>query len=125
MADYTEQLNQERENGQGAESPERDERPSRPVSEITAAEWLMVGAVAVLADILGPVGFILLPILLLWHTIRFQRFPFKKLLGSGAFEVISVGLLPGWTGFIIWTFLEQKGYLPGWLGRLARGTSRV
>jgi len=118
MADYTEQLNQARKNDQDAKNQETDEELSRPASEVTNVEWLTIGVVAVLADLLGPVGFILLPILLLWHIMRFHRFPSKKLIGSGVSEVISFGLLPGWTGFVIWTFLEQRNFLPEWTNKL-------
>jgi len=128
MADYAEQLNRARRDDESIgnpETPETDEESFLPVSEITAAEWLIIGAVAILADLLGPIGVIFLPIILLWHTIRFHKLPFKKIIGASAFEVISVGLLPGWTGFVIWTFLEQKGYLPGWLSNLTKGTGKI
>lgn len=79
--------------------------------EISSVEWLLVGAVAIIADLLGPFGLVLVPVLLLWYVIKFREFPTGKFIGAGIFETISLGFLPGWTGFIAMTYLEQKGIL--------------
>ncbi|MBU1137328.1 hypothetical protein KKD72_03120 [Patescibacteria group bacterium] len=116
MADYTEQLNQARK--ENAENEEIGQESAGSISEITDAEWLLIGFVGVIADLLGPAGFIFSPIILLWYTIRFHRFPIKKLIGFGSVEIISLGFLPGWTGFVVITFLEQRGHLPQWMNKL-------
>ncbi len=97
----------------------KTKQKAQPVREITSAEWLLISGVAIVADLLGPFGLVLIPILLLWHVMRFHKFPTGKFIGAGIFEVLSLGVLPGWTGFIVMTYFEQKGTL-AWFAKSAK-----
>jgi len=120
MPDYSDQWTKE-----GAKRPNKEARaekePTHPTSEITTAEWMIVGFIAIVADLLGPAGFLLIPILLLWYGMKFHKFPTKKIIGASLFEIVSLGFLPGWSGFVLVIYAEQKGYMPKWLSKLTKG----
>lgn len=112
MANYLAQLNKVRA-GQREKAGIRQRATTDSAKEITIVEWMMVGFIALIADLadsllLGPIGFIFASILLFWHVMRFNRFPTKRFIGSGLIEAASFGLLPGWLGFTVMTYLKQK-----------------
>jgi len=111
MADYSDKLNQDRSESQRPAKKTNSE-PVNPNIEITNAEWMIVGFVAVLSDLLGPFGFPCVLILCFWSAFKFHKFPTKKIIVAGSAEILSFGFLPGWTGYVFSLFLEQKGYLP-------------
>lgn len=117
MADYTEQLNTER--IQNIKKTVKKKKEPNKASEITAAEFMLIGFIALIADLLGPFGFPCVLILLLWCIMKFHKFPTKRFIGAGFAEVISFGFLPGWSGFVLVTFLKQNSYLPKWTNRSA------
>lgn len=95
-------------------------KKKNPSADITEAEFMMIGSVALLADLLGPFGFPFVLILAFWSIVKFKKFPAKKFITTCSVEVLSLGLLPGWTCYIIALFLEQKGYMPKALSKLAK-----
>ena len=115
MPDYSQQLNQAR--AKELKKKKIKLKSNQSTSKITDVEWIIIGIIAIIADLFGPAGFILVPIILLWYVIRFHRFPTKKFIGTSLIEVASLGFLPGWIGFIIMIAFEEKGYLPNWLSK--------
>jgi len=113
MPDYTQQLNQirAREKAMDEKPPSAEEDSSAPAQEVAGAEFLIVGAIALLADFIGPFGFPFVIVLCLWYFFKFHKFPTKQILSASGAEIVSFGILPGWTGFVVWIYLEQKGYL--------------
>jgi len=131
MPDYSEQLNQDRGQDKAREleakkktkkkTKRKIKKPaSQPTVDIADVEWIFLFAIAMFADLLGPAGFVFIPVLLFWYVMRFHRFPTKKFIGAGMFEALSLGFLPGWTGFVVVTFFEEKGYLPNWIPKRFR-----
>jgi hypothetical protein len=118
MPDYTQQLNQARAREKTDEKPPLSEedssdpaKPTAPTQEVAGAEFLIVGSIALLADLIGPFGFPFVIVLCLWYFFKFHKFPTKQILSASGAEIVSLGILPGWTGFVVWIYLEQKGYL--------------
>lgn len=102
-------------------------------TDITAAEFLLIGGLAVIKDALDVIvtasiiGVILTSIinfpitlmLWLWCVLRLKRFPTARFLGTASLEFIPfLGALPLWTGFVISLWLEQTGYMPKWLTKI-------
>lgn len=123
MPDYSAPFNQDRANGRRRTRIKKN--PANPASKITDAEFMIIGSVAALADLLGPFGFPCVIVLCIWSAIKFQKFPTKKIIAAGSSEVLSLGLLPGWTGYVLYLFLEQKGYLPKWLAKRRSKLSKL
>jgi hypothetical protein len=115
MADYSDQLNQNR--AKSRRPVKKIKSKSINPDEITNAEWMTVGFIAALADLLGPFGFPCILILCFWSVFKFHKFPTNKIIVAGSAEVLSFGFLPGWTGYVVYLFLEQKGYLPKWISK--------
>lgn len=123
MPDYTAPLNRARAK---AKKPSPKKSPSKgtggAASEITVAEFVLIGAIAVTNDILDWLGVDLLLFrafdlltfgaLALWCAVRLKKFPTSRLGGSFFIEMIpGLGeVSPTWTIFIISIYLEQKGF---------------
>jgi len=114
MPDYTAQLNQARKIRKKIRVRKKSIKPN---IKIDSVEWILIFSLAIISDLAGPIGFLCGPFILLWYVLRFHNFPFKKIIGFGSAEVLSLGLLPGWIGFVLISYLKQKGYLPKWLKR--------
>ncbi len=104
-------------------------------SEISGVEFALIGLLAIskdVADIIGDIAIIgpiiniitnvvCLPILWIWCYIRLGKFPIKRFLASGIGEFIPyIDALPFWTFFVVTVFLEQKGYIPGFIKKLTK-----
>ena len=130
MPDYSAQLNQDRAKGQ--KRIKKKPKSVQPTSEITEAEFMFIGAVAVINDLFDYLGLDLLlfrsidlvtaGILGLWCLIRLHKFPSARFGGTFLIELIpGLGdLSPTWTIFIVSVYAEQKGYLPKTLGKLTK-----
>jgi len=121
MPDYTNQWAQENTRKIPRKKTKAKSKPSDKASEIADAEFMIIGFIALVADLLGPFGIPCILILWLWSAMRFQQFPTKKIIGASLFEILSLGFLPGWSGFVLVIFLEQKGYIPKWISKLTKG----
>jgi hypothetical protein len=130
MPDYTAQLNQERaKNRRGVKTKLKQ---ASPVSEITDAEFIIIGAIGATNDLCDWIGLDLLlfrsidlvtaGILGLWCLMRLRRFPTTRFGGTFLTELIpGLGdISPTWTLFIISIYAEQKGYLPKTLSKLTK-----
>ncbi len=129
MADYTEQFNQER--AKNPNTTVKKKKTAQPISEISDVEFLLAFCLAGIKDILdgltlGILGWIInifvIMIIGSWILFRLHKFPTKKFITAAVGDFIPlVSILPFWTGFIAIIFLEQKGYLPKWASKLAKG----
>ena len=131
MPDHLAQLNQERAEDR-KKAVKLKQKPAQPASEITDAEFMFIGAVAVTNDLCDYLGLDLLlfrlidlitaGILGLWCLIRLHRFPGARFGGTFLIELIpGLGdLSPTWTIFIVSIYAEQRGYMPKALGRLTK-----
>ena len=117
MPDYLTQLNQQRARNKPKKKPKKAIKTS---IEVSIVEFMIMGFIALVADLLGVFGFPLALIIIFWYTIKFHKFPTGKFIGAGLAEIISFGILPGWSGFIIMTIIEQTGHLPNWIGKLTK-----
>jgi len=79
-----------------------------PDKKVSIIEFIAMGFIALIADLIGPFGLPFALVILLWYLIKFKKFPTKKFLGAGASEVISLGILPGWLGFMVASFIEHR-----------------
>lgn len=91
-----------------------------PSADITDAEFMMIGSVAVLNDLADYVGLDLLFfrtvdlttafILGFWCYFRLKKFPAGKFSGTFLIELIPIvgDLSPTWTLFIISVYLKNK-----------------
>lgn len=107
-------------------------KAAQPTSEITDAEFVMIGAVAVINDLCDLVGLDLLlfrlvdlvtaVILGLWCLIRLHKFPSARFGLTFLVELIPVlgDISPTWTIFIISIYVKQRGYLPEVLTKLTK-----
>lgn len=107
-------------------------KAAQPTSEITDAEFIIIGAVAVINDLGDWVGLDLLlfrlvdlvtaGILGLWCLMRLHKFPSARFGGTFLIELIpGLGdLSPTWTIFIISIYAKQRGYLPKALTKLTK-----
>jgi len=130
MPDYSAQLNQDRAKDQ--KRIKKKPKLVQPTNEITAAEFMFIGLVAVINDLCDYLGLDLLlfrsidlvtaGILGLWCLIRLHKFPSARFGGTFLIELIpGLGdLSPTWTIFIVSIYAEQKGYLPKTLGKLTK-----
>jgi len=109
MPDYTAQLNQLRVR-RGMSRKKRKKVAETP-TETSLVEFIIMGFIALIADLLGIFGSPLALIIIFWYTIKFHKFPTKKFAGAGLAEIISFGILPGWSGFMIMTIIEQKRHV--------------
>lgn len=121
MPDYSDQWTQENAGKIPGKGTKAKSKPSDTASEITDVEFMIIGFIALVADLLGPFGIPCVLILCLWSAMRFKKFPTKKIIGASLFEIVSLGFLPGWSGFVLVTFLEQRGYMPKWITKLTKG----
>lgn len=102
---------------------------------ISTTELFLIGMLAALKDtadiicdllIIGPIINILtnifvLPILWFWCLTRLHKFPTKKFIGAALGKFIPyLDAIPYWTGFVAMIFLEQKGFMPKFMQRLAK-----
>lgn len=83
-------------------------KPSPEEVEVSGLEWFGLAFIAIIADLLGPFGFPLAIIICAWYTFKFHKVPTKKLIGSGVVEIVSLGIFPGWIGFVVATYVELK-----------------
>lgn len=123
MEDHSAQLNQERAQNQNLKQRAKKAVKERILdeTEVSDAEFILMGLVALIADFAVTFGFLAVPILWFWYFIRFKKFPTNKFLTAGGLELVSLGFLPAWTGLIVFSYLEQKGYLGnGLLTKLAK-----
>ena len=121
MDKYVEQFNQERSKSAKTDTIVKKKKSSNNFNEITLAEFMFVGFIALVADLLGPIGFPCVLVLVFWHVMKFHKFPTRKISGAIIAEVVSLGFLPGWSGFVLIIFLEQRGYLPKWANKMTKG----
>jgi len=131
MSDYSEQWAQAQAEKQKIKRTPKKKRAT-PVSKISDVEFLLLFCLAGLKDALdgltlGTVGWLtnILVIMVLgfWSLFRLHKFPAKKfMIGAIGDSIPLISLLPFWTGFILLIFLEQKGYTPKWMGKLAKAT---
>jgi hypothetical protein len=135
MPDYTDQLNQEK--SQDQKKIKVKKKTTKPISKITGAEFLIVLCLAASKDILDGVllligiGLVLSRItniiitgaLWLWCLMRLHKFPTQRFIGSFLLEMVPVlgTISPTWTIFILTIYAEQRGHLPKWASKLARG----
>ncbi len=132
MPDYSAQvakLNQLRKNAQKTAKKKikskLKEKSGQSISEITGAEWAIVGSIAVVNDACDYVGLDLIffrmldlstaGILGLWCLIRLHRFPSARFGATFLIEMIpGLGeISPTWTIFLISAYVEHNGHLPG------------
>ena len=137
MSDYTKQFNQEK-----AKNPKivikKKKKRENQISEISDVEFFLAFCLAILKDVLdwillfaGGIGLILsritnliiTGILWLWCFMRLRKFPTKRFIGGFVIEMIPIigTISPTWTVFIATIWLEQKGYLPKLVSKLAKG----
>ena len=138
MNDYTEELNQERGKDSKITVKKKKKEKENQISEISDIEFFLAFCLAILKDVLdwillfaGGIGLILsritnliiTGILWLWCFIRLRKFPTKRFIGGFVIEMIPIigTISPTWTVFIATIWLEQKGYLPKWVSKLAKG----
>ncbi len=103
-------------------------------TEISGIEFALIGFVAAIKDsvdiigdiaIIGPIINILtnifcLSILWLWCIFKLGKLPLKRFLGAGLGEFIPyLDALPFWTSFVISVYLEQRGYIPKFIKKIA------
>jgi len=110
MPDFTEPWQQERKIDKlpVKQNPGQTEKSKPNVSD---AEFLAVFVIAAIADLAGPFGFPCGAFLCFWYWYRFHKFPTWKIIVAIVGEGVTGGILPGWTGFVVATYLEYKGYL--------------
>ncbi len=133
MPDYTDEWAQENTRRITSKKTKAKSKPSDKVSEITDAEFMIIGAVGIANDLCDWVGLDLLlfraldlgtaGILGLWCLIRLRKFPSARFGGTFLIELIpGLGdISPTWTIFIISLYAEQKGYMPESLSKLTKG----
>jgi hypothetical protein len=135
MPDYSDQWAQTRLKAQGIKKGIKKLSPKRgvtAVSEVSDVEFLLLFCLAGLKDILdgltlGTIGWLvnILVIIVLgfWSLVRLHKFPTKKFIAGAIGDSIPlISILPFWTGFVLLIFLEQKGFMPKWIGKLAKAT---
>jgi hypothetical protein len=127
MPDYTAQFNQEK--AKNHQKEKTKQKPTSPVSEITDAEFMIIGSIAAANDLCDWIGLDLLffrlidlgtaGVLGLWCLMRLHKFPSVRFGGTFLTELIpGLGdISPTWTLFIISIYAEQKGYLPKTLSK--------
>ena len=137
MPDYTDEFNQERAKNKSV-IKKKKKKKSDQINRITGAEFFVVFCLAMFKDVLdwilllsAGIGFIInritniviTGILWLWCVIRLHKFPTKKFVGSFFIEMIPVlgTFSPTWTIFILIIYAEQRGHLPKWAEKLAKG----
>ncbi|MBI4709336.1 MAG: hypothetical protein HY764_03995 [Candidatus Portnoybacteria bacterium] len=139
-----EQLNQQKLNqnrAQTSQEPDEESTQTKQPSsskKITGVEFALVGMLCVVKDSLDVVctlsvflavlvTIINLPItaiLWFWCFWKLHKFPSKRFIGASLVEFVPVlGALPTWTFFIITLYLEEGGYLPGFLKRKIKPVS--
>jgi len=121
--------------GQGAGAP-RQSTSGKP--KISGIEFALMGLVAIGKDALDVIATVTIigaifttilnvgatGILWLWCIFRLKKFPFKRFIGSGALEFIpGLDVLPAWTAFVLSLWLEQSGYIPGFMKNIAKKVS--
>ena len=117
MPDYLAQLNQQRAQNKAKKKSRKAVKAS---VEVSIVEFMIMGFIALIADILGVFGSPLALIIIFWYTIKFHRFPTGKFIGAGLAEIISFGILPGWSGFMVMIIIEQTGHMPKWINKLTK-----
>ncbi len=130
MNNYTEELNQERAKNSNV-TVKKKRKTAQSISEISDVEFFLAFCLAVIKDILdvltlGALGWsiniLVIMILGSWVLFRLHKFPTWKFITATVGDFIPlVSILPFWTGFVAIIFLEQKGYLPKWASKLAKG----
>lgn len=122
MPDYSALLNKARKIKKRA--VKKRPKAAQTASEITDAEFCLIGSIAVINDLCDWLGLDLIlfrlvdlitaAILGLWCLVRLGRFPSARFAGTFLIELIPVlgDISPTWTIFIISIYAEQKGYLP-------------
>jgi len=130
MADYSSQLSQARKKDPSKSKPASTDSSS---DEITGAEFLLIGIIGFINDLLDYFGvdfllfrivdFLTAFILGCWCLFRLRKFPSARFGTTFVVELIPFlgDLSPTWTLFIISIYLEQKGYLPNKLSNLSKG----
>ena len=130
MPNYSALLNQARKIKKTA--VKKKPKATQPTSEITMAEFVIIGAVAIVNDLCDWVGLDLLlfrlvdlvtaGILGLWCVMRLHKFPSARFGLTFLVELIpGLGdISPTWTIFIISVYAEQKGYSPKILTKLTK-----
>jgi len=128
MPDYSAQLNQAR----AKEQNKINQGPATPASSISGAEFMFIGAIALINDLCDWFGLDLILFravdlvtagaLGLWCITRLRQFPTARFGGSFLIELIpGLGdLSPTWTFFILSVYIEQKGRLPKFLAKSAK-----
>ena len=83
-------------------------------------DWVLLAAVGIGLILSRITNLIIAGILWLWCLMRLHKFPTKRFLGSFLIEMIPfVGTFsPTWTIFIATIWVEQKGHMPKWMGKL-------
>ena len=129
MPDYSAQLNQDKAKKRKI-GKTRKKKDVTPVSEVSDVEFFLLFCLAGLKDILdgftlGTIGWLIniLVIIILgsWSLFRLHKFPTKKFItGAIGDSIPLISFLPLWTGFVLIIFLEQKGLMPKWMGKLAK-----
>ncbi|MBU1563951.1 hypothetical protein KKF83_02730 [Patescibacteria group bacterium] len=117
MPDYLSQLNQQRAQNKPKKKPKKVTETS---VEVSIVEFMIMGFIALIADLLGALGSPLALVIIFWYVIKFGKFPTGKFIGAGLAEIVSFGFLPGWSGFMIMVIIEQTGYMPNWIGKLTK-----
>ena len=131
MPDYSEQWAQAQAKKRKIKKT-RKKKKVTPVSEISDVEFFLLFCLAVLKDILdgltlGTIGWLINIIVIvtfgLWSLFRLHKFPTKKFIAGAIGDSIPlISFLPFWTGFVLLIFLEQKGFMPEWISKLAKST---
>lgn len=122
MNDYAEQLNQIR--AKEKKIKKTVKAKILPESQISGAEFAVIGSIALISDALDYFGIGLLSlrmldicttiILGLWCFIRLKKFPSARFAATFIIEMIPFlgDFSPTWTIFIIAIYAEQRGYMP-------------
>jgi len=135
MTDHTKENNQDLAKNLKVKGKKKT---NQPISDITDVEFFLAFCLAILKDVLdwillfaGGIGLILsritnlliTGILWLWCISRLHKFPTKRFIGGFVIEMIPVvgTIAPTWTIFIATIWGEEKGHIPKWVSKLAKG----
>lgn len=120
MPEYLAQLNQDRFKDRNKKKKKKKSKTTQPDTEITDAEFMIIGFIAVISDAGDWIGLDLLlfhmidlitsGILGFWCLMRLRQFPTARFGGTILIELIpGLGdLSPTWTIFIFSLYVKQK-----------------
>lgn len=119
MPDYTDQFNQERKENKRPKIKKKTKNKSpEQTNKIESGEWGLIFAIAIIGDIIFPIGILCGGIILLWYIVKSRKLPIGRLIGFVLAETATLGIFPGLFGFVLMDYLKYKGYTGKWLTKL-------